>query len=91
MYPGDAAWVFASVPKDISAELRALPTPKRGFGSIKVIATIGATSWNTSVFPGSATSTYLLPIKKDVRKVENLLVGDNANIQLEISAEAMNS
>lgn len=53
-YAGDAAWHFVSVPLDRSDELRdtvAAHGPRRGFGAVRVRATLGTTSWSTSVFP----------------------------------------
>jgi hypothetical protein len=50
----DAAgrWYFITVPEEQSAEIRAhaFGSP-RGFGSVKVEATIGSVTWRTSVFP----------------------------------------
>lgn len=81
-----AAWHFASVPKDITSEINQLFSElKRGWGSLKVKATIGNTSWNTSIFPDSKTKTYLLPLKAAVRKREKIAEGDLVKILLEIS------
>ncbi len=55
--------------------------PRKGFGSIPVNATIGGTSWKTSIFPEKG-GTYLLPIKKLVREEENLKAGDFVEIQI---------
>jgi hypothetical protein len=57
----------------------------RGFGSVRVTATIGATTWKTSIFPGSS-GQYALPIKKAVRKAEALDVGDTATVRVELDA-----
>ncbi len=56
----------------------------RGFGSVKVRATIGATSWNTSVFPSKESGGYLLPVKLAVRRAEDLAEGDVAQVELEL-------
>lgn len=40
----------------------------RGFGSVRVRATIGGTPWTTSVFP--ATDGYVLPVKRGARDAE---------------------
>ena len=34
----DAAWFFASVPPELSEEIREIPRPYRGFGSVRVMA-----------------------------------------------------
>ena len=56
----------------------------RGFGSVKVRATIGDTRWNTSVFPSKETGGYILPVKLAVRKAEDLAEGDAAEVTLEL-------
>jgi len=56
----------------------------RGFGSVKVRAAIGGTSWNTSVFPSKASGGYLLPVKLAVRSAEDLAEGDVAEVALEL-------
>src|SRR5690606_28784197 len=45
-------WTFVSLPVEISEEIRDLVgTSPRGFGAVRVRATVGATTWTTSVFP----------------------------------------
>jgi len=78
------AWFFVTVPADESARIRERPRPPRGFGSVRVRATIGATTWQTSVFPDSARGAYVLPVKKAVRRAEGLEEGDRAAVVLEV-------
>jgi hypothetical protein len=46
---------------------------KRGWGSLPVTVTIGSTSWKTSIFPDSKLGVYLLPVKSEIRKKENIV------------------
>jgi len=79
------SWVFATVPVDVSEEIRDLGGPPRGFGSVRVEATLGATTWRTSVFPhGDQPGTFVLPLKKAVRRAEGLEVGDSATITVRV-------
>jgi hypothetical protein len=79
-------WTFVHLPLDASAEIREIAgAVPRGFGSVRVTATIGATTWKTSIFPGSG-GPYALPIKKAVRKAEALDVGDTATVRVELDA-----
>jgi hypothetical protein len=81
---GDS-WVFVTVPEDVSDEIRDRAGPPRGFGSVRVEATIGATTWRTSVFPNSKEQgTFALPVKKAVRRSEDLEVGDTAAVRLQV-------
>lgn len=81
---GDS-WVFVSLPQEASAEIReiagALP---RGFGSVRVTATLDATVWKTSIFPDAKAGVYVLPLKKAVRKAEGVEVGDTAMLKVEL-------
>lgn len=53
-----------------------------GFGSAKVTATIGETSWRTSVFPHKASGGWLLPVKASVRKAEAIAAGDLVRVTM---------
>jgi hypothetical protein len=75
-YEGSAAWYFVSLPKKESMEIKTIPRgARRGFGSVRVTVTIGATTWHTSIFP-TKQGPYLLPVKASVRKAEDLYEGD---------------
>jgi hypothetical protein len=75
-------WFFVSLPADESEELRALPRPPRGFGSIPVRVIIGSSSWDTSVFPDAKSGRYVLPIKAAVRRREGIGDGDGVTVEL---------
>jgi hypothetical protein len=82
-WQGQGSWFFASLPKEYYDALRNIASSTtRGFGSIKIKATIGASTWNTSIFPDTKSSTYLLPVKKSIRKAENINTGDKVDIYL---------
>ena len=53
---------------------------KTGFRSAKAAATIGATERSTSLFPSTEYDIYILPVKKPVRVMEKLGLGDQANL-----------
>ena len=69
----DSSWYFITLPEELSSDIKELPRPPRGFGSLRVRARIGLTSWMTSIFPGS--DGYVLPLKKSVRDAEGLGLG----------------
>jgi hypothetical protein len=72
IYPGAAAWHFLTLPKAQAKEIRGFFGHTRGWGSLPVEATIGGTTWRTSIFPDSKSNSYLLPVKAAVRKAEGL-------------------
>lgn len=73
MWSGPSAWYFLPTTKEQGAKLRAVQKgrPRAGFGSLRVRATIGKTSFETSLFP-TKDGPYLLPVKASVRKSEGL-------------------
>jgi hypothetical protein len=78
-------WTFVSLPVDASEDIRELAAgPRRGFGSVRVRVTVGGSTWTTSIFPGGEQGSYVLPIKRAVRKAENLDEGDPAAVTVEV-------
>ena len=87
-YPGENVnWHFITLPRKLADEIRIVDAgPKRrGFGSLRVQATIGGSTWNTSIFPSSRDKSYVLPVKAQVRKAEALQVGRMVALQLEVN------
>ena len=78
------SWHFITVPAEQAGLIRMAVPRRAGFGSVRIKASIGATSWSTSIFPDSKNGTFLLPIKADVRKREGLAVGEEAGVTLSI-------
>ncbi|CUU60535.1 protein of unknown function (DUF1905) [Parafrankia irregularis] len=79
------SWVFVSLPVDVSEEIRDLTGGlRRGFGSLRVRATLGGSTWRTSIFPDSKRGSYVLPVKRAVRKAEALEIGDVTSTTIEL-------
>jgi hypothetical protein len=80
------SWTFVSLPAGASADIQDFvgATPRRGFGSVRVRVTIGGSAWSTSIFPDASSGSYVLPIKKSVRKTEALEAGDTATVTIEL-------
>ena len=77
-------WTFVSLPASQSEEIRDLAGGlRRGFGSVRVRATIGNSTWTTSIFPASQAG-YVLPVKRPIRVAESLDVGDLATVTVEL-------
>lgn len=84
-WPGDAAWHFLGVDKITSTAIKAAYRgPRRGFGAVPVVVTIGATTWQTSIFPDKRSGCYLLPLKAAVRKKEELDAGETCSYTLRL-------
>lgn len=85
LYTGMAGWHFVTFPQNQSANIKTrFGSMKRGWGSLPVVATVGKTSWKTSIFPDKKAGAYLLPLKEDVRKKEKIAVGDTITFSVEI-------
>lgn len=57
---------------------------QRGFGSVRVIASVGRTEWKSSVFPQKKSSEWALLISKKVMHAESLSAGDAVEIALKL-------
>ncbi len=81
------AWRFARVPEDISAKIKEMQKGKlrRGWGAVYAKAKVGKSEWVTSIFPDRHSTTYILPLKKQIRYEENLYDGKEFKFAVEIS------
>ncbi len=78
-----ASWHFVTLPEDVADEIEERTVHRqRGFGSVKVVVTIGATTWSTSLFPDTKAGSYVLPVKKPVRNAEKIEEGDEVEVSL---------
>lgn len=80
----DGAWHFITIEKEQGDEIKKdWHWPRRGFGSIPISATLGATTWSTSIFP-EKEGKFVLPIKKAVRVKEDIAVGKTITLTLTV-------
>lgn len=86
IYPGVGGWHFVYLPKSEAARVAKLQVQKVGFGFIPVRATVGKTTWKTTVFPSKKEGTYLLAIKAAVRKKEQIFEHDMVSVSLVFGA-----
>jgi hypothetical protein len=78
------SWHFVTIPPDESVEIRlesAASGIRRGFGSVRVAATVNGVSWRTSIFP-QKSGGYLLPVKAAVRRNAGIAAGDQVTVDL---------
>lgn len=81
---GATTWFMLTVPEDESDQITEIVPDAGGFGSVRVEVQIGETVWRTSVFPSSELAAYVLPVKKAVRKAEDLDDGSVAEVTLTV-------
>jgi hypothetical protein len=84
--PPKAAWYFVTVTGDVAVAIGAAASGRTGgFGSVKVMATIGETAWTTSLFPSREAGGYLLPIKAAVRQRTQLDVDMMVTVEIALA------
>lgn len=81
------AWHFITLPREQADEIKFFAKSRNGFGSLKVSVRIGDSQWKTSIFPDSTSGSFVLPIKKDIRKAENIDAGDQVHCHLELMVD----
>ena len=81
-HDGDTGWHFVTLPVEAAEQVREEAGEPRGFGSVRVEVTVGGSTWRTSVFPDTKTGSFVLPVKAEVRRREDLLAGDVVEVGL---------
>ncbi len=80
---GPSPYYFVTVPAEDSLDLHAVSRAVTyGWGMIPVRARIGATEWETSLFPKDGL--YVVPVKDAVRRAEGLDEGDTITVRLTV-------
>jgi hypothetical protein len=80
---GPAPFNYLPIPEDICEEIKAAAKLlSYGWGVIPVTATIGKTTYTTSLFPKDGI--YLLPVKNAVRLPEKLELGMKVKVKLSL-------
>ena len=75
-WEGDMAWYFINLDTALSGKIR----ESRGKGMIKIHVQIGKSSWNTSLLYHTEARTYLIAIKKPIRRKEQLIEGSEVKV-----------
>ncbi|MDQ0076707.1 hypothetical protein J2S97_001887 [Arthrobacter oryzae] len=88
LYPDASGWHFITLPPEVADEIRDESAPfRKGFGSVKVTASIAGNSWSTSIFPESKSHSYVLPVKKAIRTAAGIRDGDDVDVELVLELE----
>ena len=83
LYTGPSGWHFVSLPNKLAKEIRsALKSEEEGWGRLKAKAKIGNSEWKTAIWFDTKMNTYLLPLKAEIRKKENLVIGKDVETVL---------
>ena len=78
-------WFFLTLPPDTAADIRAFAEGNASaLGTVRVVARVGETEWQTSLFPSREHSSFLLPVKAAVRRAEKLEADIEVSVALEV-------
>ena len=81
---GPSPFHFVTVPDEESALLREISSAvSYGWGMIPVRARIGATDWETSLFPKDGR--YVVPVKDAVRRDEGIEEGATVTVRMSVA------
>lgn len=80
VYPGVGGWHFVYLPKTATQLIAQSRTKRVGFGFVPVTATIGNTTWSTTLFPSKKEGVYMLALKAAVRKKEHIFEHDTVTV-----------
>ena len=83
-----SCWHYVQLSPDTSSEISVLAqghqSKRRGWGAVRVQASIGAIQWQTSIFPAFDHGCYALFLKADIRKLAQLQAGDVIQVDLQL-------
>ena len=80
---GPAPYYFVTVPADTSARLKEVAAVVTyGWGRVPVLAQVGDTEWETSLWPKDGG--YVVPLKDAVRHAEDLEEGELVTVELTV-------
>lgn len=80
-WPGYAGWHFVTLPKKLSSSIRKVGKTY-GAGFVKVKVTVGKSSWVTALFPHKESESFLVSIKKPIRKKEEIFEDDIVKVSI---------
>lgn len=79
IFPMDNPWIYVSVPKKYVQ----LFADFMDRGLVAITATLGGSTWSTSLMP-KGDGTLFIPLSAKIRKKENIDVGDTITINFEL-------
>lgn len=80
-HQSQGGWYFVSLPEKLAKEIReVVKWQEEGWGRLRVTAKTGNSEWDTAIWFDTKMNTYLLPVKAEIRKKENLEPGKNTDV-----------
>jgi len=79
-FPGSGGWVYVTVPKKYTKELK---QRRRAWGMYPIIACVGKTSWKTKLMMKKG-GDYFVALKATVRNKEKIAAGDRVTVSFKV-------
>jgi hypothetical protein len=80
-YASPGGWFFVSLPLQVTKEIREnMKWMEEGWGRLKVIAKVDASTWETAIWFDTKHRTYILPLKAEIRKREKIEANQRINV-----------
>lgn len=71
-----SSWFLVALPQEVSDEIEEQHEPHpTAFGAVRVEVRCGTSTWRTSLFPSTREQSYVLPVRRSVRRAEGLHEG----------------
>ena len=84
-WDGPQSWVFAALPPTSpTSSTRSTGRPAAASARVGSRSVLGGQVWRTSIFPDSKSGTYVLPVKKEIRRKAGVDEGDRVEIDLSV-------
>lgn len=83
---GPAPFYYARMPGDDAEDLKDAARGLEYWGQVAVTVSIGATTFETAVFPKDGT--YLVPLRLAVRRAERIDLGDVVDVAVRLGTSA---
>ncbi|NHC47269.1 DUF1905 domain-containing protein [Motilibacter aurantiacus] len=79
LFPGPGGWHFVRAPREWSGDL----AHRARRGLIAVTATVGSTTWPTSLMP-TGDGSHFVALPKAVRAAEDVRLGDDVTVRVRL-------
>ena len=84
-YKTTGGWHFVTLPHALATKIkRTFGSSEGAWGRLDVNATLGKTHWDTAIWYDSKHKSYLLPLKAEIRKRENIVADALVSIKIKL-------
>jgi hypothetical protein len=80
---GPGGWYFISIPIKLASEIRKIHIQEEeGWGRLKAVSKIGSSEWQTAIWFDTKQNTYLLPLKAEIMRKEQIRNGETVHVSI---------